>query len=192
MVNTVGMDQLSRLISRLNHPPTLPVFAVIRKRSPIAQTIGRMSTTNPNLPALNPSTSYSFYPYPLRSIPTTSLRGLAPPPQSQAQAGPSTTRRAEIQKATHVRERAERRALIGLRPAGFAIGRESEDLDLEEITQEDERVSLDTRSSGSALMEQEQIRSFGHRFLLPIGRRQTQMEIDAAPVGSLSGTSRQS
>jgi hypothetical protein len=31
--------------------------------------------------------------------------------------------------------------LVGLRPAGFAIGRESEDLDLEEMTLEDERVS---------------------------------------------------
>ena len=31
--------------------------------------------------------------------------------------------------------------MVGLRPAGFAIGRESEDLDLEEMTLEDERVS---------------------------------------------------
>lgn len=101
-----------------------------------------MSTTTPNLPASNPSTSYSFYPYPVKSIPTTSLRGLAPPTRTQPQAGPSTSRRAEITKATHVRERAERRALVGLRPAGFAVGRESEDLDLEEMALEDERVSL--------------------------------------------------
>jgi len=101
----------------------------------------RMSTATPNLPALDPSTSYSFYPYPIRSTPTTSLRGLAPPTQNQAQAGPSTNRRAEITRATRIRERSERRALVGLRPAGFAIGRESEDLDLEEMTLEDERVS---------------------------------------------------
>jgi hypothetical protein len=101
-----------------------------------------MSTATPNLPALNPSTSYSFYPYPIKSTPTTSLRGLAPPTQNQAQAGPSTNRRAEITRATRIRERSERRALVGLRPAGFAIGRESEDLDLEEMTLEDERVSI--------------------------------------------------
>lgn len=101
-----------------------------------------MSTTTPYLPALPPSTSYSFYPYPLSSAPTTSLRGLAPPTQSQAQAGPSTYRTNEIQRAARVRERAERRALVGLRPAGLAVGRESEDLDLEEMTLEDERVNL--------------------------------------------------
>ena len=95
----------------------------------------------PNLPALNPSTSYSFYPYTIKITPTTSLRGLAPPTQNQAQAGPSTNRRAEITRATRIRERSERRALVGMRPAGFAIGRESEDLDLEEMTLEDERVS---------------------------------------------------
>jgi hypothetical protein len=94
------------------------------------------------MPALTPSTSYSFYPYPIKSTPTTSLRGLAPPTQTQPQAGPSISRRAEITQAAHVRERAERRALVGLRPAGFAVGRESEDLDLEEMALEDERVSL--------------------------------------------------
>jgi len=143
-----------------------------------------MSTVTPNLPGLNPSTSYSFYPYPVKSAPTTSLRGLAPPTQTQAQAGPSTHRRAEITRATRIRERSERRALVGLRPAGFAIGRESEDLDLEEMTLEDERVShlVWLYAFVIRLTRQQHINMFGHRFLLPIGRRQTQMELDAAPV----------
>lgn len=100
-----------------------------------------MSMSTSHLPALQPSTSYSFYPYPLNSIPTTSLRGLAHAP-TQPQAGPSNNHRAEVQQATRVRERAERRALVGQRPAGFAVGRESEDLDLEEMALDDERVSL--------------------------------------------------
>jgi hypothetical protein len=100
-----------------------------------------MSTSIPHLPALQPSTAYSFYPYPIQSIPTTSLRGLAPPP-TQSQAGPSSQTRAQIQQATRIRERAQRRALVGQRPAGFAVGRESEDLDLEEMAFDDERVSV--------------------------------------------------
>lgn len=98
-----------------------------------------MSVNAPSLPALEPSTSYSFYPYPTTAAPTSSLRG--PDKPSQSQAGSSTDRRAKIKHAAHVKGRAEKRALAGLRPAGFAVGRESEELDQEEMAAEDERVS---------------------------------------------------
>jgi len=55
---------------------------------------------------------------------------------------------------------------MGLRPAGLAVGRESEELDVEEQALDDERQNINM---------------FGHRFLLPFGRRLTQMEMDAAP-----------
>lgn len=102
-----------------------------------------MAASHPNMPAADPQTSYSFYPYPLGSITSTSLSGIAPSAQSQqSQAGPSRDRRAEIKHADKVRHRAELRALAGLRPAGFALGRDSEDLEVEETALDEERVSL--------------------------------------------------
>lgn len=56
-----------------------------------------------------------------------------------------TDRRAHRQRTRRsealARQRAEKRALMGLRPAGLAMGRESEELDAEEIALDDERVS---------------------------------------------------
>lgn len=50
-------------------------------------------------------------------------------------------RQALRKSAAAGRKRAENRALMGLRPAGLAMGRESEELDIEEIAMDDERVS---------------------------------------------------
>lgn len=111
-----------------------------------------MSLARPHLPTIDPRTSYSFYPYPLTGISSTSstLRNLAEPPTSSshpgAVSGPSRPRSrdrsADTRYAEKVRKRAEKRAVVGMRPAGFAVGRESESLDQEEISLEDERVSL--------------------------------------------------
>jgi hypothetical protein len=132
-----------------------------------------MSTTTPHMPALQPSTSYSFYPYPVKTIPATSLRGPVPP--TQAEAGPSRNRQTERQRATRIRERAEKRALIGQRPAGLAVGRDSEDLDLEEMALDDERVSLDRCDFGSVSPDEVSNRSIcsdiGSYYLLEGGRR---------------------
>lgn len=147
MVNTDMLNQLSRSFLTVIQPSF-----TIYPAAWVPGSSARMSSTAPNLPALTASTSYSFYPYPLKSGPSTSLRGLAPPAQTPPQAGPSTNRQAEITKVARIRERAERRALVGLRPAGFAIGRESEDLDLEEMTLEDERVSLSSTSLALSYM----------------------------------------
>ena len=99
----------------------------------------RMSTHFPNL---QPDSSYSFYPYPLTGVSSTSsiLRGLASPTPIPEGAGPSRDRSAEIRYAEKLRQRAEKRAVVGLRPAGLAVGRESEALDMEEMRLEDEKV----------------------------------------------------
>lgn len=113
-----------------------------------------MSTSQPHFPTFQPTSSYSFYPYPLTGVSSTSstLRSLVDPnprtpaqaqvkSQSQGQAGPSRDRSAEIRYAEKVRQRAEKRAVIGMRPAGLAVGRESESLDIEEMRLEDEKVN---------------------------------------------------
>lgn len=108
-----------------------------------------MSTSHPHFPTFQPTSSYSFYPYPLTGVSSTSstLRGLVDPnartqAQAQAQAGPSRNRSSEIRYAEKVRKRAEKRAVVGMRPAGLAVGRESESLDIEEMRLEDEKVIL--------------------------------------------------
>ncbi|KAK4688357.1 hypothetical protein P7C73_g1755, partial [Tremellales sp. Uapishka_1] len=107
------------------------------------------------LPALQPSALYSFHPYPVSSRSRTHQTILHP---QDGDAGPSTTRRRGL-------DRAARRALTGKRPAGTHLGREAEDLSAEENELENEK---------------EAINKFGNRFLLPYGRRQTHMEMDAA------------
>jgi hypothetical protein len=96
--------------------------------------------------------------------------------------GPSTS----VRQAERLQlERASRRALTGRRPAGVGIGREGNELEEEEAAAEEEEV----RRAAFGLMlllweltSQNNVGMFGHRFLLPYGRRQTQMELDAAPV----------
>ncbi|AAW44169.1 hypothetical protein CNF00470 [Cryptococcus deneoformans JEC21] len=131
-------------------------------------------------PSLEPNTLYSFSPYPL--LPRRHLNHvlLHPPndqPQPQPQAGPSTSslrgvnyckERDEINK---LMRRAERRALMGKNPAGMMLGREDEEVAIEEDVLEHEQMNVNM---------------FGHRFLLPFGRRQTQMEMDSAPSPSPS------
>ncbi|WVQ93084.1 hypothetical protein IAU59_000148 [Kwoniella sp. CBS 9459] len=155
-----------------------------------------------SLPAFEPMTLYSFYPHSLSprshvhstlffSKPTNDA-GPGPNTQAQAQAQAQKTkisgnaeegrhqliegdeRRRARPSREDVREssrRAERRALMGRRPAGTGLGKDDDDV----IADED---VLDH--------EQHDINMFGHRFLLPYGRRLTQMEMDAAPSPSPS------
>ncbi|ORX39154.1 hypothetical protein BD324DRAFT_618668 [Kockovaella imperatae] len=136
-----------------------------------------MATSNSgmSLPALDPPTSFAFYPYGLSSQRQThsSIRGLSLPsttPDSLTGAGPGP-KTEEIVREKLARARAERRALMGRRPPGVALGREAEELSDEEAAMEDEKQNINL---------------FGHRFLLPFGRRLTQMEMEAAPVSAVS------
>ncbi|WVF65411.1 hypothetical protein IAT40_000138 [Kwoniella sp. CBS 6097] len=149
-----------------------------------------------SLPAFEPMTLYSFYPYslsPRSHVHSTLFPSSASSDNNAAGPGPSTQAQARVtegseqdQKVDHsdrrsyrpsredVREslsRAERRALMGGRPAGTGLGKDDDDV----IVDED---MLDH--------EQHDINMFGHRFLLPYGRRLTQMEMDAAPSPSPS------
>ncbi|WVR08928.1 hypothetical protein IAU60_005987 [Kwoniella sp. DSM 27419] len=139
-----------------------------------------------SLPAFEPSTLYSFYPHPLS--PRSHLHSTLSPSQhsTTAQAGPGPTTqgnrtiasgqlkgnsiRAEAEVASAMK-RAELRALMGRRPAGTGLGKDDDEVGAEEDM-------LD--------QEQHDINMFGHRFLLPYGRRLTQMEMDAAPSPSPS------
>ncbi|WVQ81128.1 hypothetical protein IAT38_003250 [Cryptococcus sp. DSM 104549] len=144
-----------------------------------------LDTSFTPFPSLEPTTLYSFYPYPVS--PRTELHDILPPPTpASAGPGPSTlqhqtqslslrssgriseTRKEDVRLATR---RAEKRALMGRLPAGVALGREEDLLD-----QEDDVLEH----------EQRDINMFGHRFLLPYGRRLTQMEMDSAPSPSPS------
>lgn len=85
-----------------------------------------------------------------------------------AAAAPSASdRRRDARRAC---DRAALRALRGLRPAGISLGLDAGDLSDEEEAVEEERASVN---------------AFGHRFLLPFGRRLTQMEMEAAPVSAV-------
>ncbi|OCF35700.1 hypothetical protein I316_02755 [Kwoniella heveanensis BCC8398] len=152
-----------------------------------------------SLPAFEPMTLYSFYPHPLsprshlhstllHDRHKAALRPSTQPRRSKREVAASTKHddgggdnddesgNASILRPSRedVREslkRAERRALMGRRPAGTGLGKDDEDV----IVDED---MLDH--------EQHDINMFGHRFLLPYGRRLTQMEMDAAPSPSPS------
>ncbi|WWC63901.1 uncharacterized protein I303_106506 [Kwoniella dejecticola CBS 10117] len=151
------------------------------------------------LPNFEPLTLYSFYPHPIS--PRSHVHSTLFPSSSSsgnAVAGPSSskpnqkskqkqkqkqttglgqgnvvraeagTSRLEIEASM---KRAERRALMGRRAAGVGLGKDDDEV----IHDED---VLDH--------EQHDINMFGHRFLLPYGRRLTQMEMDAAPSPSPS------
>ncbi|AFR96247.2 hypothetical protein C347_04425 [Cryptococcus neoformans AD2-60a] len=132
-------------------------------------------------PSLQPNTLYSFSSYPPSPRRHLNHILLHPPndqPQPQPQAGPSTPSLhgvsycKEKDEVNKLMRRAERRVLMGKSPAGMMLGREDEEVAMEED-----------------LLEHEQkmnINMFGHRFLLPFGRRQTQMEMDSAPSPSPS------
>ncbi|KAI9636808.1 uncharacterized protein MKK02DRAFT_45515 [Dioszegia hungarica] len=137
-------------------------------------------TTTP-APSL-PLPSHTYYPYPLTSrLKTHSsiLQPLSPHAygyqdpsvsQSKATAGPGPSSASNAEKRERHRlalKRAEERALAGKRPAGVELGKEADEMSDEEGVIQDERDHLNL---------------FGHRFLLPYGRRQTQSEIDAAPA----------
>ncbi|ORY33128.1 hypothetical protein BCR39DRAFT_521378 [Naematelia encephala] len=124
------------------------------------------STTSVTLPQIISNPPASFYSFPIssRTRVHTSIRGLAPSSSSSASGGPGPATQ-ERQREKNACERALRRALVGQRPAGVALGREGEDLS-------DEEEALGA--------ENQMVTQFGHRFLLPIGRRLTQMEMDAA------------
>ena len=101
------------------------------------------------LPDFDLDTRHSFYPYPVlaRSKVHRSLIGepSLTPTSSNGQrilpsgSGPLSYRHA---MADLSKERAARRALIGRRPAGVALGREAEELSDEEAALEDEKVCL--------------------------------------------------
>lgn len=140
------------------------------------------SSNYPPLPAAKTDTFFSFYPYPISSRASThaSLRtsstqerrtGLFnPESKSPPSAGPSQPLGRHERRQAH--SRAEKRALRAQRPAGVALGADAMDLS-------DEEAQLDE--------EKHELNHFGHRFLIPIGRRITQMESEAAPV-SVYGT----
>ncbi|WVN88025.1 uncharacterized protein L203_103224 [Cryptococcus depauperatus CBS 7841] len=146
-------------------------------------------------PSLSPNTLYSFSQHPIASrsyLHSTLLAfddgdGLGPqaeqPPKfySSARMGPydvtgTGAATPEIKgmvrprdKEDCMRRRAERRAVMGRPPAGVM-------LDIQE-----EKISMDEDRVGH---EEHNVNMFGHRFLLPYGRRQTQMEMDSAPSPS--------
>ncbi|WVW79497.1 hypothetical protein I302_101466 [Kwoniella bestiolae CBS 10118] len=135
------------------------------------------------IPTFEPINLYSFYPHPIspRShvhstlFPHPDNANTASSSGSSRQKGTQPDRaikkeitREEVQQAM---ERAERRALMGRRPAGVGMSRDDDEV----VNEED---ILDH--------EQHDINMFGHRFLLPFGRRLTQMEMDAAPSPSPS------
>ncbi|WVQ63774.1 uncharacterized protein L199_001928 [Kwoniella botswanensis] len=136
------------------------------------------------LPVMDPINLYSFYPYPIspRSHVHSTLFPSSDPNSSSNSS--STSKQHPFSKGTkevvkqttrhQVQEsmrRAERRALMGRRPTGVGLSRDDDEV----INEED---MLDH--------EQHDINMFGHRFLLPLGRRLTQMEMDAAPSPSPS------
>lgn len=127
------------------------------------------STNYPPLPQARRDTLYAFYPYPLRARERVhaSLRGPAGPSASTSPPSSSSASAADTSAAV---DRAARRALRGKRPAGVALGKDAADLSDEEAALDDEKHAIN---------------AFGHRFLLPFGRRLTQMEMEAAPVGLL-------
>ncbi|KAK8844115.1 hypothetical protein IAR55_006909 [Kwoniella newhampshirensis] len=146
------------------------------------------------LPTLTPQTLYSFYPHPLSPRSHLHSTLFSPSGESESGPGPSTqkstllkqqqrecaapqcrpqthherTRRSDVHGAM---KRAEERALMGRRPAGVGLGKDDEEIIVEEDLLEH---------------EQHDTNMFGHRFLLPFGRRLTQMEMDAAPSPSPS------
>jgi hypothetical protein len=83
-----------------------------------------------------------------------------------------------------------RRVLLGQRPAGTQLTRESEELsDQEEAVYHAEVSIISSRHvlqhhllTNHTYRHQIGIRNFGHGFLLPPGRRQTQTEHDYPPV----------
>ncbi|TXT13205.1 hypothetical protein VHUM_01606 [Vanrija humicola] len=122
------------------------------------------STNYPPLPQAQCDTLYAFYPYPLRARERVhaSLRGPAPLSSTSSSSAASSSS-SDTQAAV---DRAARRALRGKRPAGVALGKDAADLSDEEAALEDDKHAIN---------------AFGHRFLLPFGRRLTQMEMEAAP-----------
>ncbi|WWC72974.1 uncharacterized protein I206_106938 [Kwoniella pini CBS 10737] len=140
------------------------------------------------LPMLEPLTLYSFYQHPISPRAHVHSTLFPSKQESNAIAGPSSISQKTKQKSNEKEvqgtkndytqerihdsmRRAERRALMGRRPAGVGLGKDDDEV----IHEED---LLDH--------EQHDINMFGHRFLLPYGRRLTQMEMDAAPSPSPS------
>ncbi len=105
------------------------------------------ATAGSSLPTLMPDLIYSFYPYPVlaRTKVHASLLQTSATPSStdkktandQSDSGLSTQ---QLAKSRNAKERAARRALMGRRPAGVALGREAEELSDEEAALDDEKV----------------------------------------------------
>ncbi|WOO85004.1 uncharacterized protein LOC62_06G008509 [Vanrija pseudolonga] len=126
------------------------------------------STNYPPLPQARRDTLYAFYPYPLRARERVhaSLRRSAPSTSTlTSPSSPSSSSSSAADTSAAV-GRAARRALRGKRPVGVALGKDAADLSDEEAALDDEKHAIN---------------AFGHRFLLPFGRRLTQMEMEAAP-----------
>jgi len=111
--------------------------------------------SQPTLPTLLPDPIHSFYPYPV--LPRSKVHQSLLSPSSnttqkqfqsiQPGPGPSTEQNA---KSRNAKQRAARRALMGRRPAGVALGREAEELSDEEASLEDEKVRLSFHGSDSS------------------------------------------
>lgn len=143
--------------------------------------------TYPPLPTTTPSPLFSFAHTPItsRSRLNASLRATSwstqPPssvhPSHPSHAASTSTHRldedeTEIDSRVLLTKRARHRALRGLQPAGAALR-----IDAAELSDEENALEA----------EKEDLNHFGHRFLIPIGRRNTQMEAEAAPVSPCRG-----
>ena len=118
--------------------------------------------TSPAFPSLETSSSFAYYPYPqsssfktlslIRGPQSSSKQAVARDDNSvhatSAPSGPGPTSEMIRSERLH-RERAERRALAGRRPAGVGLGREAEEMSDEEAALEDEKVRLPSTSSPS-------------------------------------------
>jgi hypothetical protein len=120
-----------------------------------------------------PNTLFSFAHRPVtsRSRLNASLRTSWAPatPSSKpstSKAASSGSSASSVAAARRLR-RPRHRALRGLPPAGAALTALAADLSDDE---------------GALNEEREELNNFGRRFLIPIGRRNTQMEAEAAPV----------
>lgn len=147
--------------------------------------------TSNALPPQRPSPLFSYYAYTISSRDRVHASLLNPysasssrPPSSSSSSSPSSSRwkpRTSVPVPPHSASaarrsslaRAQRRALTGKRPAGFAVAHDLADLSDEEAALDEEKASIN---------------QFGHRFLMPFGRRMTLGEMETAPVSLYLGS----
>lgn len=149
--------------------------------------------TSTALPPQRPSPLFSYYAYTISSRDRVHASLLSPYSSSSASSssrspGPSSSTsgsggrwkpRTSVPVPAHAAAaarrsslaRAQRRALMGKRPAGFAVAHDLADLSDEEAALDEDKAAIN---------------QFGHRFLMPFGRRMTLGEMETAPVSDPS------